>query len=293
MKIDSVKTKVFPSEARILKLRSLLETFLKTEAPPAIAWLRVLGHLVSLEKLVPQARLHMRAIQWHLKERWSPIVDPNTMKIQPSAEVLLDLVWWMNPENLEVGIPLMSPTPDILMFSDASLQGWGAHLEELQVAGLWSPEEASQHINGLELKAVWLGLQHFKKILAGKVVVSMCDNSTVVSHILNKGGTKSKKLCQQTVEMLSWAHQNNIQLLAKYVPGIRNVLADQLSRRNQTLPSEWSLHPQICKQIWKTWDTPWIDLFTTKTNHQLPVYMSPLPDPQAWSTDALVHSGTT
>ena len=170
MKIDSIQTKVFPSEARILKLRRLLETFLETEAPPAITWLRVLGHLVSLEKLVPQAKMHMRAIQWHLKERWSPRADSRSMKIPPSAEVLLDLVWWMNQENLEVGIPLMDPTPDILMFSDASLQGWGAHLEELQVAGLWSPDEASQHINSLELKAVWLGLQHFKEILAGKVV---------------------------------------------------------------------------------------------------------------------------
>ena len=67
------------------------------------------------------------------------------------------------------------------------------------------------------------------------------------------------------------------------------MLADQLSRKNQTLPSEWSLHPQVCKQIWKIWDTPWMDLFTTKLNHQLPVYISPIPDPQAWSTDALVQ----
>ena len=72
-----------------------------------------------------------------------------------------------------------------MIFSDASLQGWGAHLEELQVADLWSPEESSQHINCLELKSVWLGLQHFREILTGKVVVSMCDNSTVVSHIRN------------------------------------------------------------------------------------------------------------
>ena len=204
MLIDSVKSQVYPSESRIQRLRALLQSFLMTEAPPAIVWLKVLGHMVSLEKLVPQARIHMRAIQWHLKERWSPITDPKTMQVQPSAEVLLDLVWWLNEDNLRLGIPLTSPTPDILMFSDASLQGWGAHLEELQVAGLWSPEETSQHINCLhinclELKAVWLGLKHFQKILTGKNVVSMCDNATVVAHIQNQGGTKSKNLCQQTI----------------------------------------------------------------------------------------------
>ena len=158
MVIDSVQSRVYPSEARIQKLRTLLQDFLRTEAPPAIVWLRVLGHMVSLEKLVPQARQHMRSLQWHLKERWSPIADPRTMQVQPSAEVLLDLVWWLNEDNLRVGIPLTSPTPDILMFSDASLLGWGVHLEELQVAGLWSPDEATEHINCLELKAVWLGL---------------------------------------------------------------------------------------------------------------------------------------
>ena len=43
MQIDSVLTKVFPSEARITRFSTLLQTFLKTEAPPAILWLRVLG----------------------------------------------------------------------------------------------------------------------------------------------------------------------------------------------------------------------------------------------------------
>jgi len=290
MQIDSVLSKVYPSEARIKRFSDLLQIFLKTEAPPAILWLRVLGHMVSLEKLVPRARLHMRSLQWKLKESWSPITGNKFLKVQPSAEVLIDLVWWLTEENLRVGIPLTSPTPEILMFSDASLQGWGAHLTELEVAGLWSPEEASQHINCLELKAVWLGLQHFREFLTDRVVVSMCDNTTVVSHIKNQGGTKSKQLCQQSLEMLHWAHQNHITLLAKYVPGSRNVRADQLSRHNQTLPAEWSLHPQVCKQIWKTWDTPWVDLFATKLNNQLQVYMSPIPDPQAYATDSLVQS---
>ena len=70
MRIDSLNSKVYPSEARIERLRLLLQTFLRTEAPQAIVWLRVLGHMVSLEKLVPQARIHtcMRSLQWHLKE---------------------------------------------------------------------------------------------------------------------------------------------------------------------------------------------------------------------------------
>jgi len=88
-------------------------------------------------------------------------------------------------------------------------------------------------------------------------------------------------------KLIPQAH--NIEIRSRYIPGHLNVLADQLSRKNQVLPSEWSLHPDICKQIWKTWEWPQIDLFATSQNHKLPVYMSPLPDPASWDTDALVQ----
>ena len=41
------------------------------------------------------------------------------------------------------------------------------------------------------------------------------------------------------------------------------------------------------KQIWQKWFTPHIDLFATNLNHKRPLYMSPIPDPNAWDIDAL------
>ena len=40
-------------------------------------------------------------------------------------------------------------------------------------------------------------------------------------------------------------------------------------------------------QICHCWHQPMVDLFATKLNHKLPVYVSPVPDSQAWETDAL------
>ena len=40
--------------------------------PPAQLWQVILGHLSSLERLVPHGRLRMRTLQWHLKAHWSP-----------------------------------------------------------------------------------------------------------------------------------------------------------------------------------------------------------------------------
>ena len=63
--------------------------------------------------------------------------------------------------------------------------------------------------------------------------------------------------------------------------------ADLLSRSNQVQSTEWSLHPQVFKQISQKWFTPHVDLFATHLNHKLPLYVSPIPDPKAWDIDAL------
>ena len=64
-------------------------------------------------------------------------------------------------------------------------------------------------------------------------------------------------------------------------------MADLLSRSNQVQSTEWSLHPQVFKQICQRWFTPHVDLFATHLNQKLPLYISPVPDPKAWDIDAL------
>ena len=64
-------------------------------------------------------------------------------------------------------------------------------------------------------------------------------------------------------------------------------MADLLSRSNQVQSTEWSLHPQVFKQIFQKWFTSHVDLFATHLNHKLPLYVSPIPDPRVWDIDAL------
>ena len=72
----------------------------------------------------------------------------------------------------------------------------------------------------------------------------------------------------------------------RHVLGCLNVMADLLSRSNQVQSTEWSLHPQVFKQICQKWFTPHVDLFATHLNHKLPLYVSLIPDPRAWDIDA-------
>ena len=45
----------------------MVEGFIAQRSPLAALWIQVLGHLVSLEKLVPYGWFHIRPLQWQLK----------------------------------------------------------------------------------------------------------------------------------------------------------------------------------------------------------------------------------
>ena len=83
---------------------------------------------------------------------------------QPSwtETISAHLEWWQNPTNVMKGADLHPRDHSIQLFTDASNEGWGAHLEQTSTKGLWSDRGKKLHINVLELKAVSLALQSFK-----------------------------------------------------------------------------------------------------------------------------------
>ena len=50
------------------------------------------------------------------------------------------------------------------IITDASIEGWGARLDEHFARATWSPPGSKLHINYLELKAVFLALKEFQDL---------------------------------------------------------------------------------------------------------------------------------
>ena len=289
MTINTGAGKVFPSLARVEKFLAVAERFCSMQSPPAQLWQVILGHLASLERLVPHGRLRMRSLQWHLKMQWSPESDPPSLPVALPEEARRDLSWWMVKDHLLTGVRFGAPAPDLHLYSDASSSGWGAHLPAQNVSGVWSDQEKLLHINLLEMNALFLGLQAFQEDVAGHHVTAMCDNSTVVAYVNKQGGTVSRSLCLLTSRLLRWTESFDVHLDARYLPGESNVLADVLSRRGQVVGTEWSLHPQVARALLCAWGYPSIDLFATCLKAKLPLYCSLVPDPQAVFEDAFHH----
>ena len=277
---------VRPSLDRVSRLKGLLNCFFIENRLKARMFLKLLGHMTSLEKLVPWSRIRIRPVQFYLQDAWEPERDLEQW-IVTSAELGLSLQWWRLDDNLRKGQRIRDPQPDLLLFSDSSSVGWGAHLGDLEAQGVWSTRERQSHLSILELRAVFLALQAFKSTVQGKAIVAMTDNTTVVGYITNQGGTHSRVLNDLTRELLDWACQNKVWLSARHVPGRLNTRADCLNRANQLLPGEWALNPHVCQQLWKVWGRPMVDLFATRDNHKLPLFYSPMQDDLSVGTDAL------
>ena len=204
--------------ARVEKFLTVAESFCTMDASPAQLWQVILGHLASLEWLVPHSRLRMRTLQWHLKAHWSPKSDPPSLPVPLPREVRRDLSWWMVRDHLLTGVRFGTPAPDLHLYSDASCSGWGACLLDQHVSGVWSDQEKLLHINLLELKALFLGLQAFREDVIGHHVTAMCDNSTVVAYVNKQGGTVSRALCLLASHLLRWTESFDIHLDARYLP---------------------------------------------------------------------------
>ena len=93
-------------------------------------------------------------------------------------------------------------------------------------------------------------------------------------------------LWRETIPLIQLAIDHQRTLRARHIPGKMNVIADQLSRSGQVLPTEWSLQPQTVQWVFQQLGSPNVDLFATKFNHKLETYFSPVPDEQALETDA-------
>ena len=92
------------------------------------------------------------------------------------------------------GQPLHPIKHALQIFTDASIEGWGAHLNEHSAGGTGSLRGSKLHINYLELKAVFLALKEFQDLCSSKIVLVATDNTTVVSYINKEGGMRSGPL---------------------------------------------------------------------------------------------------
>ena len=287
--IDLYYGLVFPTRKRWITLQSIIQLFMDRDYMTARVWARLLGVITCLQDLTTLGRLQARTLQFHVNSYWRDRTRLYT-KIPVLPSVKKALQWWTIPANVMSGTPLQPrPTTETLI-TDSSCHGYGAIWRTQELAGQWTVQESQLHINCLEALCIKKALLHWQQELQGQSVLVQTDSSTVVSHINRGSGCHSITTHLIIRDMLLWCHHHGITLHARHLPGKFNQIADLLSRRNQVIPTEWMIHKSVMAAIINTWEKPHIDLFATRLNAQLPIFMSPVVDTMALAVDALSQS---
>ncbi|KAA6371077.1 MAG: hypothetical protein EZS28_033399 [Streblomastix strix] len=147
-----------------------------------------------------------------------------------------DINLWIAKLRANIPAQLIQITPQMTMITNAAPSGWGSTLErELEMIamahGIWNKRYAKLTSNNREIKAITQGLQSFAKTLKNLRIQSPAirsDNSTAVFDIRKwRASTsliKEIKQIHQTIEKLG------IQIQITHLPGVKNEIADALSR---------------------------------------------------------------
>jgi ribonuclease HI len=246
---------------------------------------RVLGLIVSSFSGVDYGQLFYREIEVEKIQALKLARGNFDLKMQISENVKSEMTWWVKNIHNQYRV-LNRNNPQVVLQTDASLLGWGAVMNDSKTGGRWNYDERENHINYLELLAVFYALKAFQwQLKKFNHVKILSDNTTAVSYINHMGGVKSPCCNSLAKSIWFWAKQHKIWLTASHIAGKDNITADIQSRKfNDQV--EWQLNKEIFKHICSVCGTPDIDLFASCLNTLLEKFCAWKPDPDASFIDA-------
>jgi hypothetical protein len=147
---------------------------------------KAIGYIISSLPAVQYGRGHYRSIENDKMSALKKAKDDFDSPMCLSASAVTELQWWVH--NLPTSFSLIQlPAIDHAICSDVSITGWGRVMNNISTGGHWQPNEATHHINYLELLATYFVLKSFLKDVLGKHIKMIMKNSTAVSVINNMG----------------------------------------------------------------------------------------------------------
>ena len=280
--IDSRNMTVRLTEEKVEKFKLFGHKLITIPYPTIRECAVVVGLMTAYSHGVEYGQAHSKALELDRNSAFGQNQGNFDAHMTISREGRVDVEWWLR--NVEKSVRIIrSDIAGLTMFTDASLLGWGASLNGIQVGGRWLASELS-HINVLELKAILLGLQSLCRVNNTHIHIKT-DNTTALTYVRKMGGVRSAQ-CNAVAQLIwSWAECGANWLSVSHVRGVDNARADTASRQfNDNI--EWELHPRIYRKICIKYGTPQIDLFASRLNNKCDIYCSWKPDPGATFTDA-------
>lgn len=282
--IDSLLYQIKPTVDKVGKVSIMINKMLTKRSCSVREFANFIGTLVSLCPAAAYGFAHTKILE--REKCLALILCGNNYDSQMSIpnSVHPEIVWWRKNLN-SLCNPIRTFKFEAEIFTDSSLEGWGAVCGSETAHGTWSEKEKKRHINYLELVAVYKALLSLAKDFENCEILLRIDNTTALSYVNRMGGIKYTSFNVIAKQIWKWAEERNIWLYASYVKSSQNTVADALSRVNNT-DTEWEISDLAYKDIVHQFGKPNIDLFASHSNFKCKRYVSWYQDRKAEAIDA-------
>ena len=164
-----------------------------------------------------------------------------------SHAAMRDLQWWARlSENCHIGRALW-PTVDAVVFTAASMSGWGAAWNgQVPASGFFDAQHEGAHIKELELLAAHYALRSFVRHARRRSVELVID-SKVTEFIVRNMTPRSPRLLARLRELRTLCEAEGVVISTRHIPSVLNTWAGRLSRRLDS--HGWTLPPTTARLL--------------------------------------------
>ncbi|KAA6377599.1 MAG: hypothetical protein EZS28_026875 [Streblomastix strix] len=141
-----------------------------------------------------------------------------------------------------------------------------------RIGGVWNLKSSNQQ----ELEAVLIGWRKLRPFIQKNIYLIIRTNNVVTEFVTRKWKIRGE-LLQLARKIRQDALDQDLQLITKHIPGVRNKKADalcRLARKGDYIIKKEYLYPALTELELNVW----LYAFATRTNKRLDEYCSLLPD---------------
>ena len=230
IELDTVRSEARLPHDKVMRCTSMLSDYLKRKK----VTLRELQSLIGLLNFACSVVLPGRAFLRRLIDLTIGISRPQNL-IKLTQSVKSDMRTWLaflsnfNGSSFFLTRNWIT-SPSLQLYTDASGSfGYGAVFQDQWFYGPWPESWKSLNIAVLEFYPIVLSVIIWGHLMRNQRITFFTDNEALV-HVINKSSCRDKFLMSFVRRLVFVCLQNNILFRARHVPGIKNDLADSLSR---------------------------------------------------------------
>lgn len=228
VELDSIQMCMRLPHDKVCNLRQELQSFLGRKRATKRQLQSLAGRLSWAAAVVKGGRVFLRRIFNKIS-----MLRHSGHRTLVSLDIRQDIVWWFQfMQSFNGKSLLLDKTPIECVYTDACDEGAGGSFGTDWFYYNWSqdwPVAADFHINEKEVLAVVLAAYRWAHLWQNKKVVIYSDNSVTVAS-LNKGTSRNQTI-MKSLRCLFWlSSMFNFHLVARFIPGIFNTVADSASR---------------------------------------------------------------